>query len=59
MSKTNGNRKTEKDTLRKWTAKDFPPKKNLTEAEKELVAATKAAMDALAREIEKYGKPNF
>ena len=39
------------------TAKDFPPPKKLTAAQKELRDATRAAMQALRERIKKYGEP--
>ncbi len=39
------------------TAKDFPPPKKLTPAQKELRKATRAAMKALDERIKKHGYP--
>lgn len=39
------------------TAKDFPPPKNLTPKQKELLEATREYVKALDERIKKYGYP--
>ncbi|CAN5858409.1 hypothetical protein BH20ACI4_BH20ACI4_13040 [soil metagenome] len=57
MSKKNGNKAEEKIPTGKELLEMFPPPKNLTEQEKELLESTREAMKALDERIKKYGYP--
>ncbi len=57
MSKKNGNKAEVKIPTGKELLEMYPPPKKLTEQEKALLEATRAAMKALDERIKKYGYP--